>query len=156
MNRKIIALASLFVLSALCVLMIGHKAQSNVYADSQESISEAVKLKSGWYFGKSIDQGIKRMGLDTLQQKFVLLFTQPYDSLYLSGCYSVSGDKLKAFNRQDELICTFRIEAGGFLVLLEAESPYFEKKPSPFFAEFKDETVFRFSGALEPGMSFGF
>lgn len=157
MNRKIIVSVSLLVLSVLvCALFIIPKAVSTAHADSQERISETVKFKRGWYCGKSVDQGIKSMGIDTIQQKFVLHFTQPYDSLFLSGCYTVEGDRLKAFNRQDELVCTFKIEKDGTLVLLEAESPYFEKKPSPFFAEFEDGTVFSFSEAMVPGMNFGF
>ena len=151
MNRRIIVSVSLLVLSVLvCALLIIPKAVSTAHADSQERISETVKFKSGWYCGKSVDQGIKSMGIDTIQQKFVLHFTQPYDSLFLSGYYTVEGDRLIASG------CTFKIEKDGTLVLLEAESPYFEKKPSPFFAEFEDGTVFSFSRALEPGMTFGF
>lgn len=147
MNRKIIVLTSLVMLSVLaCALLIGKKTPD----------SEAVKIKRGWYCGRSVDQGIKSMGIDTIQQKFVLHFTQPYDSCLLSGCYTVEGDRLKAFNRQDELLCTFKIEKDGSLVLLEAESPYFEKKPSPFYADFEDGAAFTFGENLPAGFTFGF
>lgn len=148
MSKKfIIAFAIVFAAGALAgALLILPKTRS----------AEAVKPQRGWYYGNSIDQGMKSIGIDPITETFALLFTQPYDSYYCSGRYTVEGDRLTATDRATgKAWCTFRIEKDGSLVLLEDESPYFETKPSPFFASFEDGTVFTFGGKLEAGLHFG-
>lgn len=153
-KRTVIASVAAFAIGALtaCALIFARPTtQAEVPSKSQAAVTDkSALLKSGFYHGMSIDQGTMKIRIDTEKKEFALLFTQSFDSLCYSGWYTVSGDRLIAN------CCTFRIEDDGSLVLLEAESSYFEKKPSPFFAEFEDGTVFSFSRALEPDMNFGF
>lgn len=152
MKKRIITIvAGVLALTALvCALLILPKERGTARAESQAKSAEAVELKSGYYYGKSIDQGQKSLVIDTVQKRYVLHFTQCFDSFIYSGFYTVEGDRLKAGT------CTFKIESDGSLMLLKDESRYFERKPSPFYADFEDGTVFIFGEELPAGISFGF